>query len=234
MKVYKDEKARAELLGQIAEREFHGERTGVHCSDLVYCLNKQSFRKLLPLEETEEEILLFSLGWMSQRWLTHSWEDTPTITKDGIQVTPDAVWSGGNPWELKATYTSSEKDILENTAWIHQVMSQCIVLGKREAYLSRMELMGNWKMHAPKGWADEHPDEKFEWKRPTLSVFHFEFSPAELGKHWDWMLARKELYLDILASGKYLPKAVSIPSGQEFECGYCRYKELCDSKLGES
>jgi len=90
MKILPDLEFRAQILKQIAEREFY-ERKGTHGSDLIYCLNKQALRKLKPIPNTDEEILTFSIGWATQRWLTGATRDVPEIEKDGIIVTLDAL-----------------------------------------------------------------------------------------------------------------------------------------------
>lgn len=90
MNIVEDLVFRAQLLQRIGDREFK-ERTGVHCSDLIYCLNKQALRRIHPTANTEREILLFSLGWATQRWLTSQAEDEPEKEVDGIIVTCDAL-----------------------------------------------------------------------------------------------------------------------------------------------
>jgi hypothetical protein len=89
MIIVEDKEFQQEIIKRIAEREFK-ERTGVHCSDLIYCLNKQVLRRLNPKPSTDHQILTYSLGWSSQRWLTGKNEDAPEIKKDGIIVTCDS------------------------------------------------------------------------------------------------------------------------------------------------
>jgi len=90
MEINEDSKFRAELLKKIRDREF-SERTGIHMSDLNYCLNKQLLRKIKSKEDTDQETLIFSIGWSTQSFLTSKFGDAPTIEKDGIQVTPDML-----------------------------------------------------------------------------------------------------------------------------------------------
>lgn len=90
MKITLDSQFKTHILKKIAEREFR-ERTGIHSSDLIYCLNKQALRRLKPIEVSEEDLLKYSLGWASQRWLTGKLEDVPEIEKDGIITTLDAL-----------------------------------------------------------------------------------------------------------------------------------------------
>lgn len=90
MEIIEDAKFQAYLLKQIEERMFH-ERTGVHQSDLNFCLNKQALRRAHPEANTEKETLLFSLGWSTQGFLTGQSEDVPEVEIDGIIVTVDAL-----------------------------------------------------------------------------------------------------------------------------------------------
>jgi len=228
VEIIEDLAFKAELLKKIREREF-AERTGVHQSDLVYCLNKQALRKLDPKGDTEHETLLFSLGWATQRWLTGQTEDEPEREVDGIGVTCDSLVDGV-PWELKCTYQSNTKPIEENPHWIKQIEAQCYVTGSTTAYLSRLEIMGNWKwVYRPskpetlariieefgENWADH----------PTLHVYRLEFTQDELDRNWAWLKERKELYEAVLSTGKMLPKVIALPPGQTWECQFCNYQD---------
>lgn len=211
MEITRDEGYRKELLNQIAKREF-SERSGVHCTDLIYCLNKQANRKLHPAPDSEADILRFSLGWSTQRWLTGKDEDEAPIERDGIIVTLDAL-ADGTPWELKATYQSSNKDVSSSLNWIRQIMCQCYVTGTTTAKLSRLELMGNWKR------TEEHP---------TLSAFRLDFEQSELDRFWSTMQIRRDQYLEILKTKILLPKALALLPGSDYECAWaCPLVETC-------
>jgi len=90
MQIEEDAQFRAEIIKKIRQREFN-ERTGIHSSDLNFCLNKQALRKSQPKEDTEQEVLIYSIGWSTQRWLTNKEEDVEPIEVDGIIVTADAL-----------------------------------------------------------------------------------------------------------------------------------------------
>ncbi len=234
------------LLDKIATREF-AERLGVHCSDLIYCLNKQACRRLYPKPIKERELLLFSLGWSTQRWLTGADKDADAVTVDGITVTPDMIvpspaYETTNPnficpWELKCTFQSDQNSIDDNLHWIRQIMAQCKVTGSTTAYLSRLTIMGNWKwVYKPKA-----PEklaalvEQFgpDWDaHPTLNAYRLEFSPAEIAANWDWLLARKKLFEGILENGKLLRKSDALPRDQEYECERCDYVADCTAASG--
>jgi len=217
---------RKQLLERIAKREFR-ERTGVHSSDLIYCLNKQALRRLKPKSIGENELLLYSLGWSTQRWLTGQDEDEPEVEVDGIIVTADAVVPEGQSkaaWELKCTFQSSNKPIEESIHWVRQMMAQCYVIGTKVAYLTRLEVMGNWRSIFGKKEEKALPENQ----KPTLSAFRLEFTKEELEANWRWMKNRKEQFEQILKTGILLPRAQALASGMEFECDRCPYREECN------
>lgn len=232
MEYTEDLKFRAELLQKIRDREF-SERTGVHFSDLNYCLNKQVLRKKDNTKEPDQTILMYSLGWATQRWLTGNLVDAPTVEKDGIQVTCDDLM-GGEPWELKATFQSSNKPILDNAHWVRQLKAQCYVQNSLRGYLTRFEIMGDWKsIFKPKEYKTWDTPEQLvydkEHTKPTLHAYRFDFTQQELDALWQWLLERKELYLQAIESGELLPKAIALPPSQTWECGYCDYVEECEA-----
>jgi len=215
MRIAPDPSFKAWLLEKIAAREYH-ERRGVHCSDLIYCLNKQALKRLQPQPIEEDTLLLFSLGYAIQRWLTQQDKDEEEVEQDGIIVTKDALYLGA-PWEVKATFQSSSRDVSENTAWIHQLMAQCYTMGVAHAYLSRCEIMGDWKIYGNKKRGIPPS------KHPTLSTYRYTFTPDELCKHWEWLKGRRDQFQKILDSQVLLPKIQAIPSGQTWECEKCSY-----------
>jgi hypothetical protein len=227
MRIVEDLEFKKQILTAIAQREFK-ERTGVHCSDLLYCLNKQILRRLNPKESTEHQVLLFSLGWATQRWLTGKSEDEETIVKDGIQVTRDCM-NGNIPWELKATFQSSAKAIEENDSWLAQIKAQCFVTGQTVANLSRLEIMGNWRSVFGKKEEKGLPENQ----KPTLHAYRLEFTQEELIDNWTWLLSRAELFKDILKrrlddpNEPLLPPPLALPIGHEWECDQCEYRKEC-------
>lgn len=223
MDIVEDREFRDNILLEMKQREF-SIRNETHCSDLCYCLTKQAFRRLYPIESSDEEILRFTIGWATQRWLTEQPEETSYVV-DGITVTPDFVRADGTPWELKATYTSSTKSIMENQAWIRQIAAQCKVLNKLEAHLTRFEVMGNWK------WVFGKKAEKARSKHPTLSAYKLTFTQEDIDQIWNWYLERKVIFERILKTGEVLPKPYVLPRGQEYECDWCPYRTDCEERI---
>ena len=208
MNITPDPVFRDKLLEEIRTREFSDRAGEIHESDLNYCLNKSYLRRVHPIKESDNTILHFSLGWSTQRWLTGRGEEKPVV-KDGIVVTSDD-FRDGMPWELKATYTSSKRDPMENRAWVRQIMAECYVKGVTSARLSRLELMGDYDRKAN--------------NKPTLSVWRLDFMEEELKANWAWFQMRRALFEEMQDTKELLPKALALASGDdEYECGYCAY-----------
>jgi len=231
VEITRDYEFERKLIQKIAAREFHV-RTGVHCSDLLYCLNKQGLRRAYPRDNTDNEVLLFSLGWSTQRWLTHSWEDEPSMLVDGILVTMDALSTAVDPegpevpWELKATFTSKDKPLEENVAYIRQTKAQAYCKGVLEVKRTRFEVMGNWKSVFGKKEEKDLPENQ----KPTLSAWNCKFTKPELVENWKWMKWRRDLFKTIVDTEKVkpkikalLPKIKAVPSGQAWECNRCPF-----------
>ena len=252
MNITEDKEFRAALLRKIETREFH-ERRGIHQSDLTYCLNKQALRRIHPVVNTDADLLLYSIGWSTQRWLTGADEDEPEIEVDGIIVTLDALAPSGRrvfkkfgdtnievevdemiPWELKASFQSSARPVEENVPWLKQIAAQCYVKGVTSARLSRMEIMGNWKSVFGKKILDlegnviGNEKDLESSRKPTLTAWRFDFTTEELQRNWAWLIDRKEKFETLLQTGTLLPKIVAIPSGQDYEAERCSYRgNLC-------
>lgn len=240
MEITLDPKFREKILKKIHDREF-GIREGIHQSDLNYCLNKSAFRRLYPQEDTEQETLTFSMGYATQRWLTGQGKDQPEVEVDGIKVTLDCVDGDATtpiPWELKATYASSNKPVEENVAWLRQIAAQCKVTGTTEAILTRLCTMGNWTWvwnRDPKPAKLQQLEEEYgeHWAdHPTLQAYHIRFTPEEIRDIWAWYLGRRALFVRVLQTGIPLPKAIALPRGQEYECERCKYKLECERGQG--
>lgn len=136
------------------------------------------------------------------------------------------------PYELKATYQSANRAIEDNAHWIRQVEAQCYVTGTTEAYLTRFELMGDWGAVYPKGKTSEEKDAyRAKHPRPTLHAYKLTFSQEEIDKNWRWFLGRKEEFLQVIETGKLLPKAAALAPAGSYECQHCSYTKECEDGI---
>lgn len=129
----------------------------------------------------------------------------------------------GIPFELKATFKSGDKGIEDEDSWLKQVLAQCYVTKTNQAFLTRLELAGNWKSIFGKKEEKDLPENR----KPTLHAFQLEFTQEELDENWAWLLDRRNLFKKILDEGKLLSKGYALPPNHEWEAGYCKYKEIC-------
>ena len=132
------------------------------------------------------------------------------------------------PLELKATFQSSNKPVVENISWLRQLMAQCYVTRTTVAYLSRFEVMGDWSwVYKRKG---VEPTE-----HPQLHTWRCEFTKEEIGANWKWLVERRGLFELLLRHNEGLDpsefrlhsKFVALPPHQEWECSWCSYKDIC-------
>lgn len=230
MKIERDEVFEKWLIDKIAAKQFR-ERVGFHCTDGIWCINKQALRRLHPVSPSRSDTLRFGRGLATQQWLTGSLSDMPEVEVDGIVVTLDALYED-SPWELKDTDQSSNRPIEENIYQIRQVLAQCKVQKSLVGRLSRLENMGNWSWVYPKGSTkEEKAKDKAASEHPTLTAFKMTFTQQEVDANWQWLQERRRLFLGILETKALLPLSKAL-AGKEmlFECERCQYRgKECDA-----
>lgn len=200
-------------------------REGIHLSTLVYCLTRSFFDQLAPVEPTDEEVMLFSLGFALQDVLTPSKAVTPVYEKDGITFSPDFVLEleAGKPQpflakggtltplkyvELKTTRMSSSKEDLPET-WIEYIQGGCYMRGVNEYELAVLYMMGNW-----------HPP------FPEIKSYKLIFDDEELQSNWKRLLDRKDVYEEAIRTTQ---PPHPFCHNKEWECKNCRYILQCQA-----
>ena len=166
----------ADLYGIFNKRE------GIHLSTLIGCLTRSFFNEVNYVKPTEEEVMLFALGYALQDVLTPAAAEAPLCTLEGITYSPDyqIKLQGDTTVEIKTTRQSSNNDISES--WIKYMKGGCWILGIQEYHLAILYMMGNWKPPFPK-----------------LKVFKLTFTDEELLINWGWVMQRKRVYEQALA-----------------------------------
>ena len=188
-------------------------RLGIHLSTLIYCLTRQQFDQQQPVEPTDEEVMLFALGFGLQDVLTPSDATMPVIKKDGVTYSPDfvlALGSGGLT-ELKTTRMSAKKadqhDFPET--WVEYMKGGCFIKDCETYNLSVLYMMGSYSPPFP-----------------IIRSFTFQFDEDELLDNWQYLMDRKEVYVDALASGELI---TPYSRCKDWECKYCRYSLICQT-----
>lgn len=198
-------------------------REGIHLSTLIYCLTRSFFDQLAPVEPTDEEVMLFSLGYGLQDVLTPGQAETPVYDKDGITFSPDFTLrvegtlpksTRGAPTvplrlvELKTTRMSSGKEDFPET-WLEYIMGGCYMQGINEYELSVLHMLGNYKPPFPQ-----------------IKSYKLIFTAEELDDNWKYLLGRKAIYEAALADNQ---PPVPFTYCKEWECKNCRYKMQCQA-----
>jgi hypothetical protein len=185
-------------------------RTGIHLSTLVYCLTRSYLDQTQFIKPTDQEVLLFSLGYGLQDVLTPKEATTPTIVRDGITYRPDMMidLSGYGLTEIKTTRMSSGKEGFPGT-WLEYIMGGCYIMGSTEYDLSVLHMMGNYKPPFP-----------------SIKSYKITFTPEEIEDNWQYLMARKDIY-EVALMDNVVPDPYRYC--KDWECNYCRYKLVCSS-----
>lgn len=178
------------------------ERTGIHLSDLIYCIRKPYFRKMgLSSLPSNELCVLWMTGYAFQAYMFPLDEEI-TIQVDGINCTPD-ILSG---IEVKSTRQSSRKFSLEDMGhWKRQILGYCKALNKLEYDLVVLFLMGNY--------APPFPD---------IDCWHIGTTVEEVEDNWQEILTKRNILEEALKIG--IPPE---PDCEDWEWSYCENIGMC-------
>jgi len=186
-------------------------REGIHLSTLVYCLTRSFFDAHSAVEPTDEELMLFALGYGLQDVLTPPDAQTPIYEDEGIIYRPDMLLCipgnvGLQLIEVKTTRMSSKKGELPET-WIEYIKGGCHIRKTNSYELVILYLMGNY---AP--------------PFPQISACRLEFEQRELDENWQYLLTRRDVFQSHLNDNTPPEPYMWC---KEWECSKCRYKMQC-------
>jgi CRISPR/Cas system-associated exonuclease Cas4 (RecB family) len=185
-----------------------------HLSTYIYCRTKAYFDQHQAVEPTEEEILLFALGYGLQDTLAPPDIDAKVHELDGITFSPDITIDFNTAEklvEVKTTRRSAKKHDEDEAildTWRMYMMGGCKIRGTNKYDLIIIYLMGNY---AP--------------PFPQLKADSIEFTDEEIELNWQEILSRKAV-LDTALSTSKLPTPYE--HNEMWECNNCRYKLICE------
>ena len=188
-----------------------------HLSSYVYCRTKGFFDQKQAIEPTDEEVLLFALGYGLQDVLTPKSMQAPVYNIDGVIYRPDmsftlAASEVENLIELKTTRRSAKYHNAElPETWLDYMKGGAKLRGVLEYDLIILYMMGNYSPPFPQLYAE------------TIT-----FEPEEIEENWLKLLARKKVMDNALL--RNIPPT-SYAHCYEWECKYCRYKLVCESRI---
>lgn len=236
MKWAEDSHLATQMLGDLAE-EIRLEKKHPHVTELIYCLTRSWYNRFRPLPPTPKETMLFVVGvgleqvllkahrqqlscckkhgedivtWGRQNGGVGKLPEGPCPGIDGIHYAMDFLDYFDQAGEMKSTRIALDK-FLERmpVTWERQVLSYLHCEGKTKSTLAVVHLMGSYKPPFP-----------------DFMCWHGEATPREIAGHWDWMIGRRDILQHYVDLGEPPPQ---FTYNEDWECGYCAYKMLCDA-----
>lgn len=205
-----------------------------HLSTYVYCRTKAYFDVKQTAEPTDEEVMLFALGYGLQDVLTPKEAKAPVYQMNGIIYRPDMSITKVKNWdgkvgeiasipietaqeverllELKTTRKSAKHHFMDEylpETWLDYMKGGCTIRNRDTYELIVLYMMGNYSPPFPQLYCDK-----------------FTFTQEELNENWAKLLSRKEV-LDNALAGNKIPTPYE--NCYDWECKYCRYKLVCET-----
>jgi len=184
-----------------------------HLSSYITCRTKSFLDLKQTAEPTEQEVMLFALGYGLQDVLTPKDVAPVVYRKEGIIYRPDfpMVWTG-NLGELKTTRKSAKYHFMDDAlppTWIDYMAAGCYLTDTTKYDLVILYMMGNYSPPFPDIYSET---ELFEGN--------------EIPDNWQKILAQKTVLDDAIATGT---PPEPFKNCYEWECKYCRYKLVCQT-----
>lgn len=184
MKVEQDDALAAKMLAQARARHEKARGDGIHLSDLVVCLRKAFYDRVLgtPKAEQAADNLTYMVGEAFHYWLQeHPEKELEWL---GVFMTPDIVDENGQPViEIKSTRYSASKGLLSH--YVDQLAGYCIALKEKQGALVILYINGDYK----------------ENRHPLLIASTVTFSELELARWQGTILYRADLLRGALETG---------------------------------
>lgn len=186
-----------------------------HLSSYVYCRTKGFFDQKQAIEPTDEEVMLFALGYGLQDVLTPKDATAELHEFEGIIYRPDMTMARGEferLQEIKTTRKSAKNHYIDEyvpVTWLAYMMGGCRIRSTNQYDLIVLYMMGAYSPPFPQLYADT-----------------FYFTDEEIEQNWQMIKANKEVLDKSLKEGK---PPVPFQNCYEWECQYCRYKLVCET-----
>lgn len=193
------------LIQKVTELTAPARSAGIHLTELIYCLTSGYWDKIMPLTIEKEQAITMALGIGFERVLIPESMRAIPGTCEGVDYSPDFWFKGDMPAEMKTTRMSTKKTITREfpETWRQQIMGYCYAEKKLEYGLGVVHLMGGYKPPFPE-----------------ILAVKFIFNPQELKDNWDYLMWRKNVYVQGFAD--QMPPTPT-KWCQDWECKYCRY-----------
>ncbi len=188
-----------------------------HLSSYISCRTRSFFDQKQAIEPTEQEVMLFAIGYGLQDVMTPKDAEAKLYKVEDIIYRPDMSFEVTMAelnmlMELKTTRKSAKHHYIDESlplTWLAYMKGGCHITGTLEYTLAVLYLMGNYAPPFPQLYCD---------------TFYFE--QEEVDANWQIILANK-LVLDTANESGIPPTPFS--HCYEWECTYCRYKLMCET-----
>ncbi|KKN19281.1 hypothetical protein LCGC14_0947460 [marine sediment metagenome] len=188
-----------------------------HLSSYVYCRTRTFLDQKQTTEPTDEEVMLFAIGYGLQDVLTPKDAIAPVYEQDGIIYRPDMSFNPAASEveqlvELKTTRKSAKNHFMDEylpLTWLDYMMGGCYIRGTQQYDLIILYLMGNYAPPFPQLYCDT-----------------FYFDKLELEENWKKIVEHKQVLEEALASDQ---PPTPFQHCYEWECKYCRYNLVCQT-----
>jgi hypothetical protein len=246
---FQEDSALADRLLSDLAKELDEEKPLSHLTELVYCLTRSYLQRIDPSPPTPDEILLFMSGIGLERVLLKGHRQHIRGECEGIHYDTDFLDYDGRVAEFKTTRMSSKKPPEEfSEGWKRQILgylyAHILEYANRimqDGKITREPIENPDLIFRPtlKGVPADHIDlVSGSLLEATLAVLHLGFPLAlkawrikatweEIAGNWKFLQGRKVTYLDHYKRG-VMPRQFTY--NMDWECGYCRYKFLCDAR----
>lgn len=186
-------------------------RESNHLSSYVTCRTKSFLDSQQATEPTEQEVMLFALGYGLQDVLTPPDADAPVIENNGIIYRPDMIIASRLS-EVKTTRKSAKYHYLDDSlpvTWLDYMMGGCYMMGVTEYDLIILYMMGDYSPPFPQIYAET-----------------IQFDAEEINSNWIKIMNQKDVLDSAMLTG--VPPE-PFKNCYDWECKYCRYKLICEN-----
>ncbi len=121
-------------------------RESNHLSSYITCRTRSFLDQKGTAEPTDQEVMLFALGYGLQDVLTPKDASAPVVRKDGIIYSPDMILTSRLN-EIKTTRKSAKYHYLDDSlpvTWLDYMMGGCYMMKRTEYDLIILYMMGDY------------------------------------------------------------------------------------------
>lgn len=225
MQITPDPYLQAKALSAIKiEYGMDQQRPGIHQSQLIYCLTKSYWGLTDPEPTTDNEALLWGIGYGLERVLLRPFEKQPEpLELDGIVVSLDSIHQFGGPADLKSTRMSStgrkgEDGFMWPESWKRAFMAYRYVLNQlcECGHLHTKDIYGctNYRRVQPEY---DFGAVVIHLIKPDITAWRITYTHNELVENWAYLLTRRDQLESMLAGQNPMP----FIHNEDWECSRC-------------